>query len=71
MDNSTVVRTVYDFPVAGHLCVDGAVHYVKLARRPGRPQPQGLCEQCQTAFLYQKPQRSRVRHYNGEGATHF
>jgi hypothetical protein len=71
MDNPTVVRTVFDFPVAGHLCVDGAVRYVKLARRSGQSQPQGLCDQCRTAFRYQKPQRSKVRHYSGEGATHF
>jgi hypothetical protein len=71
MANSTAVRTVYDFPVAGHLCSDGAVRYIKLVRRPGNSQPQGLCAQCQTEFQYQKPQRSRVRHYGTEGASHF
>jgi hypothetical protein len=71
MENSAV-RTVYDFPVAGHLCSDGAVRYVKLVRRTGQPQPQGSCPQCQIAFQYQKPQRSKVRHPAGEqGATHF
>jgi hypothetical protein len=71
MANSTAVRTVYDFPVAGHLCNDGAVRYVKLVRRPGSPQPQGTCHHCQILFQYRKPQRSRVRHYSNEGATHF
>ena len=71
MENSAV-RTVYDFPVAGHLCSDGAVRYVKLVRRTGQPQPQGTCVECQVAFQYQKPQRSKVRHPAGEeGATHF
>jgi hypothetical protein len=71
MEDLTAVRTVYDFPVAGHLCTDGSVHYVKLVRRPGNPQPQGVCSLCQTAFQYQKPQRSRVRHHSSEGASHF
>ncbi|HZO80593.1 MAG TPA: hypothetical protein VFB33_02780 [Candidatus Binataceae bacterium] len=71
MEETPVVRTVYDFPVAGHLCSDGVVRYIKLVRRPGNPQPQGVCAQCQTAFQYQKPQRSRVRHYGEGGATHF
>jgi len=71
MVNSTAVRTVYDFPVAGHLCSDGAVRYVKLTRRAGHPQPQGTCPQCQAAFQYQKPRRSRTRHHSGESATHF
>jgi hypothetical protein len=71
MENSAAVRTVYDFPVAGHLCNDGAVRYIKLSRRAGYPEPQGVCPQCQTAFRYQKPQRSRVRHYGADGATHF
>ena len=71
MDNSAI-RTVYDFPVAGHLCSDDTVRYVKLVRRTGQAQPQGTCPQCQIAFQYQKPQRSRVRHPAGEaGATHF
>ncbi len=68
---ATDIRTVYDFPVAGHLCSDGAVHYVKLVRRPGTPKPQGVCTQCQVTFQYEKPQRSRVRHYDSEGASHF
>jgi len=71
MENSTAIRTVYDFPVAGHLCSDGAVRYIKLVRRSGNPQPQGICPQCLTAFQYQKPQRSKVRHPGGEGASHF
>jgi len=70
MENTNTVRTVYDFPVAGHLCDDGTVRYVKLGRRPGQTQPQGVCAQCHTAFQYQKPQRSRVRHENG-GTSHF
>jgi hypothetical protein len=68
---ATDIRTVYDFPVAGHLCSDGVVHYVKLTRRSGSPKPQGICAQCQTTFQYEKPQRSRVRHYGSEGASHF
>ena len=68
---ATDIRTVYDFPVAGHLCGDGVVHYVKLTRRSGSPKPQGVCAQCQTTFQYEKPQRSRVRHYDSEGASHF
>ena len=71
MENSTSVRIVYDFPVAGHLCTDGAVRYIKMARRAGLPQPQGTCPQCQTTFQYQKPQRSKVRHFGENGATHF
>jgi hypothetical protein len=71
MANSTAVRIVYDFPVAGHLCSDGTVRYIRLVRRSGNSQPQGLCAHCQTEFQYQKPQRSRVRHYGTEGATHF
>ena len=71
MEKLTAIRTVYDFPVAGHLCADGAVRYVKLSRRAGQLQPQGVCPQCQTAFQYQKPQRSKVRHASGAGATHF
>ena len=70
MENPTTIRTVYDFPVAGHLCSDGAVRYVKLGRRPGHAQPLGICPQCHMAFQYQKPQRSRVRHEHG-GASHF
>ena len=69
---ATDIRTVYDFPVAGHLCSDGVVHYVKLTRRSGNPKPQGVCSRCQTTFQYEKPQRSRVRrHYSSEGASHF
>jgi hypothetical protein len=69
--NNTAIRTVYDFPVAGHLCEDGAVRYIKLSRRTGNTQPQGVCPQCQTSFQYQKPQRSKVRHHGEAGATHF
>ncbi|MGH7907130.1 MAG: hypothetical protein ACREP6_10920 [Candidatus Binataceae bacterium] len=71
MADSTVVRTVYDFPVAGHLCSDGAVRYVRLVRRHGSPQPEGTCPRCQAAFQYRKPKPSRVRHIDGEGITHF
>jgi hypothetical protein len=71
MENRSAVRTVYDYPVAGHICRDGAVHYVRLVRQAGQTQPQGYCPQCQLAFQYQKPQRSRVKHYDGAGATHF
>jgi hypothetical protein len=67
---SAVVRTVYDYPVVGHLCIDGAVRYVKLVRRNGS-QPQGTCSHCQTSFQYVKPKRSPVRHYDGGGVTHF
>ena len=71
MENSNPIRIVFDFPVAGHVCHDGAVRYVKMARRAGQPQPQGFCPMCQITFQYQKPQRSRVRHYSGDGASHF
>jgi hypothetical protein len=71
MEHTTQIRTVYDFPVAAHLCSDGVVHYVKLVRRPGQPQPQGVCPECQVTFHYQKPQRSKVRHADQAGATHF
>jgi hypothetical protein len=62
---------VYDFPVAGHLCADGTVRYVKLVRRPGNAQPEGTCQLCQTAFLYRKPKPSPVRHFGSDGADHF
>jgi len=70
---TTDIRTVYDFPVAGHLCGEGVVHYVKLTRRSGSPKPKGVCSRCQTTFQYEKPkpQRSRVRHYDSVGASHF
>lgn len=71
MENTSTVRIVWDYPVAGHLCIDGAVKYVKLSRQPGAAQPQGVCPQCQVTFQYRKPQRSRVRHYGENGATHF
>jgi len=64
------VRTVYDFPVAAHLC-DGSVRYTKLIKRAGVEQPQGVCAHCQTVFQYRKPKPSLVRHQPGEGATHF
>ena len=54
---ATDIRTVYDFPVAGHLCSDGVVHYVKLTRRSGNPKPEGVCSRCQIRFQYEKPQR--------------
>jgi hypothetical protein len=60
MDDITV-RTVYDFPVAGHLCSDGAVKYIKLVRRQGA-QPEGTCTTCQTAFQYRKPKAAPMRH---------
>jgi hypothetical protein len=66
---ATDIRTVYDFPVVGHLCSDGVVHYVKLTRRSGNPKPQGVCSHCHTTFQYEKPQRSRVRHHGIEGAS--
>jgi hypothetical protein len=69
MNDSRTVRTVYDFPVAGHLCVDGNVRYIKLVRRSGQ-QPQGTCQHCQTEFQYRKPKPSSVRHPD-EGITHF
>jgi len=69
-EQTPVVRTVYDYPVAGHLCRDGSVHYVKLVRHSGG-QPQGTCAQCNTSFQYVKPKPSRVKHYGEGGATHF
>ncbi len=70
MEGAITVRTVYDFPVAGHLCSDGAVRYVKLVRRGGA-QPEGVCPTCRTAFQYQKPKPSRVRHFSEGSMTHF
>jgi hypothetical protein len=61
MDDMTV-RTVYDFPVAGHLCSDGSVRYVRLVRRHGANQPEGTCPTCQIAFQYRKPKPSPARH---------
>jgi hypothetical protein len=69
MENSPAVRTVYDFPVAGHLCTDGAVRYTRLARRPGGVQPQGECPHCHITFQYRKPLRSKVRHFGEHGAA--
>jgi hypothetical protein len=70
-EQTAVVRTVYDYPVAGHLCSDGVVRYIKLVRRSGS-QPQGTCSQCQTSFQYVKPKPSSTRHYDeGGGVTHF
>jgi hypothetical protein len=63
MDESPKVRTVYDFPVAGHLCTDGTVRYVRLVRRGTASQPQGVCQTCQTAFQYQKPKAAPARHF--------
>jgi len=71
MESSTTVRIVYDFPVAGHLCTDGAVRYVKMARRAGSAQTQGVCPRCQITFQYQKPQRPKLRHFGENGASHF
>jgi hypothetical protein len=70
MDEKITTRIVYDFPVAAHLCSDGAVRYVKLIRRSGQ-QPEGACNQCKTAFQYRKPKPSNVRHPDGEGIVHF
>jgi hypothetical protein len=67
------VRTVYDYPVAGHLCTDGAVRYIRLVRKGGN-QPQGTCTQCQMSFQYVKPKPSQVRHEENPddgGVTHF
>jgi hypothetical protein len=71
MESLPTVRTVYDFPVAGHLCSDGSVRYVRLVRRQGGAQPAGTCSRCQTSFQYRKPKPSPVRHYAGDGANHF
>jgi hypothetical protein len=71
MSEKITVRTVYDFPVAGHLCDDGTVRYVKLVRRSGQ-QPEGTCPLCKTSFLYRKPKASKsARHVDGEGIVHF
>jgi hypothetical protein len=66
MDDTPSVRTVYDFPVAGHLCRDGSVRYVRLVRRQGQ-QPEGTCPNCLTAFQYRKPKAAPVRHFPSEG----
>jgi hypothetical protein len=72
MEGASAIRTVYEFPVAAHLCSDGTVRYIKLVRRHGDPRPRGTCPKCQTDFQYRKPERSRVRHYSNEGgANHF
>ncbi len=71
MSEKITVRTVYDFPVAGHLCDDGTVRYVRLVRRAGQP-PEGTCPQCKTCFVYRKPKASKsARHIEGEGIVHF
>jgi hypothetical protein len=71
MSEKITVRTVYDFPVAGHLCDDGTVRYIKLVRRSGQ-QPEGTCPICKTSFVYQKPKASKnARHVDGEGIVHF
>ena len=71
VEEKATVRIVYDFPVAAHLCDDGAVRYVKLVRRAGQ-QPEGTCPQCKISFLYQKPKASKTaRHPEGEGIVHF
>ena len=72
MTESHAVRMVYEFPVAGHLCSDGSVRFIRLVRRRGNQHPpQGLCTRCHQLFEYRKPQRSRVRHYTSDGASHF
>jgi len=68
---TSAVRTVYDFPVAAHLCSGGVVRYTKLVRRPGVEQPRGTCGHCQTEFEYRKPKASPVRHIGNDGASHF
>jgi hypothetical protein len=71
MSEKITVRTVYDFPVAGHLCDDGIVRYVRLVRRSGQ-QPEGTCPECKICFVYQKPKASKnARHIEGEGLVHF
>jgi len=70
MNEKATVRTVYDFPVAAHVCSDNAVRYVKLVRRAGQ-QPNGTCQQCGTSFEYRKPKPSSVKHPEGEGIVHF
>ena len=70
MNEKATVRTVYDFPVAAHLCSDEAVRYVKLIRRAGQ-QPNGTCPKCGASFEYRKPKRSTVKHPEGEGIVHF
>jgi hypothetical protein len=71
MSEKITVRIVYDFPVAGHLCDDGTVRYVRLLRRAGQP-PEGTCPQCKTCFVYRKPKASKnARHIEGEGIVHF
>jgi len=69
-EQAAVIRTVYDYPVAAHLCSDGIVRNVKLVRRNGS-QPQGTCTECQTSFQYVKPKASPVRHFDEGGVTHF
>jgi len=68
---SGIVRTVYDFPVASHLCSDGVVRNTRLIRRSGQTQPEGFCPTCNTTFQYRKPKPSKVRHPDGEGIVHF
>jgi len=68
--NERPVRTVYEYPVAGHLCSDGTVHYVKLIKHERGQQPNGTCTTCQTSFEYRKPKPSSVKHPD-EGITHF
>ncbi len=70
-DRPNAVRTVYEYPVAGHLCSDGTVRYVKLVRHAGNQQPEGTCTTCQQSFQYRKPKASSVRHPDSEGITHF
>ena len=70
MNENENFRTVYDFPVAGHLCRDGSVHYTKLVRK-GSGQAEGQCGTCNTTFQYRKPKPSNVRHPEGEGIVHF
>jgi len=70
MEETAVIRTVYDYPVASHVCTDESVRYVKLVRRNGN-QPSGQCGRCGVGFVYVKPKRSSVQHFDGDGATHF
>ena len=70
MEESRELRTVYDFPIAGHQCIDGKVIHVKMVRRHGSPEIEGMCRQCGTVFQYRRPKPSNVRHEDG-GVTHF
>lgn len=65
---SGIVRTVYDFPVASHLCSDGIVRNTRLVRRSGQ-EPEGFCAVCNTTFQYRKPKPSKARNPMGDGVA--